>query len=122
MKGKLSHNCCVHELALGIGKRIGNGQSTPILDSPWVYGRKIQFKQGIVAQNLDCHAWVGELITEDKEWEEDKLDNLLDSTTLRTILSIHIPEQTSEDEFNWEAKKHGNYEIKSGYGYLKNLT
>ncbi|XP_048498124.1 uncharacterized protein LOC125496647 [Beta vulgaris subsp. vulgaris] len=104
-------------MAAGVGKIVGNGKNTKILDSIWVGDKQIMFKSCDNNMQEDQPIWVSDLLKDNKHWDEDILNKWFEPQTIKMIKTIHIPEDDLDDELRWTGTKHGNYITKSGYWF-----
>lgn len=80
----------VGDLVKGIGKRIGNGKFTSILDLNWAGGRKMWFKEGVIGSQDQKPRWVSELMTENNSWYSSLLHKWFELDDVKTIQIVHI--------------------------------
>ena len=109
----------VKQMECGIGKIIGNGKTTNILEDVWVGGRQLQFKTNLDENGRIKPVMVSDLITDDCSWDVELLKVWFEEEDVKTIKTIHLVSRDVEDEISWERSNNGEYTTKSGYWLIK---
>ncbi|XP_010687065.1 uncharacterized protein LOC104901211 [Beta vulgaris subsp. vulgaris] len=104
-------------MAPKVGKMVGNGKTTKILETGWVGGKKIKFKSEEIDSLDPQPLWVSDLIGQNNEWDNNILIKWFEPKEVNMIKTIHIPAFDVKDEYTWNGTSNGEYLIKSGYWF-----
>ncbi|CAL2255376.1 unnamed protein product [Prunus armeniaca] len=102
-------------LCKGLRWVMGNGGSIPFWTSQWVMSFPLldlipEHQRG--PMNLDQK--VSDFIT-NKNWDRNKLSQVLDDDLIDKILTIHLPRSNLHDKIVWGPNANGSFTIKSAY-------
>ncbi|KAL2921638.1 hypothetical protein RDABS01_013129 [Bienertia sinuspersici] len=92
----------------GCGKRIGNRQSTLILEDTWAGNLPVKFKRNIPPNHGNAPKHVKEPIR-GRSWDASKVWHYFNRSDAQRNLFTYIPQQEKEDEIIWLHKENGNY-------------
>ncbi|KAL2922260.1 Methylthioribose-1-phosphate isomerase [Bienertia sinuspersici] len=105
----------------GCGKRIGNGQSTLILDETWAGNSLVKFKRNSSSDQEEIPKTVKDLMR-GQYWNSPRVWQWFGKSEAQKILSTYIPQEEREDEIIWLHKENRDYFVKSGYWFIQNLS
>ncbi|KAL2929319.1 hypothetical protein RDABS01_034730 [Bienertia sinuspersici] len=108
---------CARSMLPGCGKRIGNGQSTRIVEDTWAGNLPVKFKRNNPPSHDNAPKYVKELLR-GRTWDTSKFWYYFNRSDAQRVLSTYIPQHEKEDETIWLPKEDGNYSVKSGYWFF----
>ncbi|KAL2939182.1 hypothetical protein RDABS01_023732, partial [Bienertia sinuspersici] len=108
---------CARIMLPGCGKRIGNGQSTRIVEDTWAGNLPVKFKRNNPPSHDNAPKYVKELLR-GRTWDTSKVWYYFNRSDAQRVLSTYIPQHEKEDETIWLPKEDGNYSVKSGYWFF----
>lgn len=94
---------------------VGNGEHIRIREDNWL-------KRGIIggpATRDEPKTVVGLIHENEDRWNETKLQELFDETTVQEILTIPIKPQATQDQLVWTGTKSGAFTVKSRYNTMR---
>lgn len=96
-------------------KQVGNGTSIKFFHDPWIPKdntfKPLRIDHSITNDNL----LVADLIKPSKEWNVQKLKELVSEVDANIISAIPISLGNDEDRWIWHYSKNGKYPVKIGY-------
>ncbi|KAF7802500.1 reverse transcriptase [Senna tora] len=102
-------------LRKGLVRRIGDGSTTYIFNSPWI--KMVEnFTIPYNNQNLSVNATVNELILpESKSWNTQMIYQSFDTLVAEEILKIPLSRRRVEDGWMWVYSNNGSFTVKTAY-------
>lgn len=104
----------------GSSCRVGNGQSLPILNVPWLPDVNDPYvhstSEAIMNEKVSSLMVMGE-----SNWDVDLIHDLFDDRDAALILSIPLNNSTA-DNWYWKGEKLGIYSVKSAYLILQETS
>jgi hypothetical protein len=111
-----------HILMNGCRWIIGNGTNIRVMSDPWLRekdGVWVQSPQIQGAHNITVNDL---MIPNMKAWDKDKIVSLFPLDVPNRIIDIPLFDVIEEDKLIWVDSVHGQYDVKSGYNMLLNVT
>ena len=102
-------------LLCGCRWRIGDGTQICVMKDPWLrseYGGWLASPQNQSEYNLFP---ADLMIEEGKEWDVDKVFNLLSIEGANSVLKTPLFPSVQDDQVIWQEEQNGVYSVKTGY-------
>ncbi|XP_056691774.1 uncharacterized protein [Spinacia oleracea] len=108
---------CVQKAKKGIGMTVIRG-NTPINQDNWLPSRKVEFRNTSQSDYGGLNNVKDLFKGATREWNENLIWRTFKADTAREILSLHIPQEDTDDTYQWIANKKGQASVKSVYSLL----
>ena len=103
----------------GLCHRIGNGLNTWIWEDPWIPNEPSLIPQVRSGATHEAYL-VADLIDQDsRQWDRVLLSDLFEPATINRILSIHLSQQSVNDQVFWCLNPSGEFSMKSAYNAIR---
>lgn len=101
----------------GLGCRVGNGTSVPILNNPWLPDTINPYVNS-ASEALEGQMVLALMVTNEQRWDIDLIQDLFDSRDANLIMAIPL-HSNEDDRWYWRKEKCGVYSVKSAYTLIQ---
>ena len=103
----------------GLCHRIGNGLNTWIWEDPWIPNEPSLIPQARSGVTREAYL-VADLIDQDsRQWDRGLLSDLFEPATINRILSIHLSQQSVNDQVFWCLNPSSEFSVKSAHNAFR---
>ena len=106
----------------GLCHSIGNGLNTWIWEDPRIPNEPNLIPQVRIGATCEAHLVVNLIGQDSRKWDRGLLSDLFEPTTVNKILSIHLSQQSINDQVFWCLNPSGEYSVKSAYNAIRTPT